>query len=49
MAKELFLQAIECYKNVISNTVNIDEKLITENIIEEINKQILRIENTTER
>jgi hypothetical protein len=45
MAKEFFLQAIECYKNVISYTVNIDEKLCTEGIIEEINKQIQGIEN----
>ena len=40
-AKELFLKAIECYRNVISYTVNIDEKLATENIIEQINKAIL--------
>jgi len=40
MAKELFLKAIECYKNVIKYSVNIDEKLATEGIIEEINNQI---------
>jgi len=44
-AKKFFLKAIECYKNVISYTVNIDEKIATESIIEEINRQIQGIKN----
>lgn len=48
-AKELLLKSIDYYKNVITYSSTIDERLITESIIEEINRQLEGIERARHR